>query len=117
VERESNPALTEAGLDLEPEAGVDFAEFTCETISTNKVKGEIDGLITPVNTPVKPAPEHFTLAYEATAPGKQKVQNLEVERMWDAGDHLTAELLGFTEEAALQTTGSVFPKTTTEIVA
>ena len=119
AEREANMALTETGLDLSPETAASFAEFKCETLGTNKVTGDVDGLITPVDTPVKvtPTQEHFTLTYETTAPGKQKVTSLYIAGALDSGDHLTAELFGFTEEAAEAATGSVFPKTETEIVA
>jgi hypothetical protein len=59
-------ASSEVGIDLEPESGTQFAEFTCGGVQKISVTGSVVGKLTPVNT----LTNKYTLTFSQTA-GKQ----------------------------------------------
>lgn len=61
---------SEAGIDLKPESGTQFAEFTCGGIQKIAVTGSVIGKLTPVNTNTN----SFTLTFSQSA-GKQSPES------------------------------------------
>jgi hypothetical protein len=125
-----NESAKTVGLVLKPKSPATlFALFECESAAkaklSIKVRGEVIGKITPVNTLVGPgeATTHFKLSYEQNAMHKWKQEPNELKVL---GTQLTGLLLeasiskvnsGAFTFAAISTTDEVFPLQSTEISA